>query len=78
MLYNAVNTHVIIGEKADGTIDCAHRDNADGANTLFDHRMSLKQGSADPDGDGNVDDTQYRWLMWYGKGRLIKYRKLDQ
>ena len=77
MLANAINTHVIIGEKADGNIDCAHRDTADGANTLFNHRMTLVQGEADPDGDGSEVDTQYKWLMWYGKGRLIKYRRLD-
>lgn len=77
MLANAINTHVIIGEKANGQIDCAHRDSADGANTLFEHRLNLAQGTADIDGDGNETDTQYRWLMWYGKGRLIKYRRLD-
>jgi len=77
---NFLNTHIIVSETADSsrTITMASFDNADGANTLFEHRLSLPQGSADSDGDGETTDTRYRWVAWYGKGRLIKYRKLDQ
>jgi hypothetical protein len=77
MLANAINTHIIVGERADGVTVADVRDNADAANTLFEHRLKLPQGATDHDGDGETDDTQYRWLMWYAKGRLIKYRRLD-
>ena len=51
---NFLNTHIIVSETADssGTITMASFDDADGANTLFEHRLSLPQGSADSDGDG--------------------------
>jgi hypothetical protein len=82
MLANALNTHVILSETANtsdgsaGTITASVFNNADGANTLFEHRCNLFQ-STDTDGDGETTDTRYRWVMWYAKGRLIKYRRLD-
>lgn len=83
MLANALNTHVILSETANtsdgtaGTLSAAVFDNADSANTLFEHRLKLAQ-NPDTDGDTETTDTKYRWIMWYAKGRLIKYRKLDQ
>jgi hypothetical protein len=81
---NAINSHVIVREKADtsdgsrGSIAVVHFNTAAEAENLFYHTSSLPQGAADDDSDGSQDDTKYRWVMWYGKGRLIKYRKLDQ
>jgi len=77
---NFLKTHVIVSELADanGTLQVSAFDNADAANTLFNHRVQLEQGVTDNDGDGDETDTRYRWVAWYGKGRLIKYRKLDQ
>jgi len=77
---NFLNTHVVVSELADanGTLQTSVFNNADQANTLFEHRVQLPQGATDNDGDGEQDDTRYRWVAWYGKGRLIKYRKLDQ
>jgi hypothetical protein len=83
MLANALNTHVIVSETANtsdgsrGTVTASVFDNADSANTLFEHRCQLAQ-NPDTDGDGETTDTRYRWIMWYAKGRLIKYRRLDQ
>jgi hypothetical protein len=77
---NFLNTHVIVSELADasGSLQVSAYDNADAANNLFEHRVQLPQGAGDNDGDGDQTDTRYRWVAWYGKGRLIKYRKLDQ
>lgn len=77
MLANAINTHLIVSEDATGARTASVFDNADSANTLFEHRCSLKQAPNDTDGDGDTQDTRYRWIMWYAKGRLIKYRRLD-
>jgi hypothetical protein len=83
MLANALNTHVILSETANtsdgskGTLSASVFDNADAANTLFEHRCQLNQQSNDIDSDSTTEDTKYRWVMWYAKGRLIKYRRLD-
>lgn len=82
MLANALNTHVIVSESANtsdgsrGIVTASVFDNADAANNLFEHRCQLAQ-NPDTDGDGEITDTRYRWIMWYAKGRLIKYRRLD-
>lgn len=77
---NFLNTHIIVSENANptGLIETKICSSADEANNSFENRISLLQGGVDNDGDGDTTDTKYRWIAWYGKGRLIKYRKLDQ
>lgn len=77
MLANALNTHIIVCEDASGEITSVVKNDADEANTLFEERCQLQQGATDMDSDSEQEDTQYRWVMWYAKGRLIKYRRLD-
>ena len=84
MLADALNTHVVVSHiagtvwGAQGSLQVSAFNSADEANTLFEHRCKLLQGTTDNDLDGDEDDTRYLWIMWYAKGRLIKYRKLDQ
>jgi len=81
---NALNTHVIVSHIAGttwgdtGSIQVTTFTDAQGANNLFEHRAKLLQGANDDDADGDQGDTKFTWIMWYAKGRLIKYRKLDQ
>lgn len=78
MLANALNTHIIVSEDSGGTTLTSVFDNAASAQSLFDHRSGVVKDTTDADGDGSTTDSRYRWIMWYGKGRLIKYRKMDQ
>jgi len=78
MLAKALNTHIIVSEDSGGQIATSIFDDAATAQTLFDHRSGVAKDSGDADGDGSTSDSRYRWIMWYGKGRLIKYRKMDQ
>jgi hypothetical protein len=75
MIQNAKDLHVVVGKKKDGSTAQYIGDEA-GAASRFES-WSAGLDVSDLDGDGDKLEPNLSFLLWYGKGRLIKYKNLN-
>ncbi len=75
MIQNAKDLHVVVGRKKDGTLAQYVGDEAT-ASARFDS-WSAGLDTTDLDEDGNTTEPNLSFLLWFGKGRLIKYKNLN-
>lgn len=74
MIAVAKELHIVIGEKLDGSRGMYIGDEGTAADKF--KSWSSLADTTDLDGDSDVTESQFKYLLWYGKGRLIKYRNL--
>lgn len=75
MIQLAKDFHVVCGKKKDGSNGLYIGDEATAAQRFAD--WSAGRDTTDLDGDGDVLEPQFNFLLWFGKGRLIKYKNLS-
>ena len=74
MIQAAKDLHIVVGKQKNGQ-KSTYVGTAAGASDRF-LSWSNNKDLADGDGDGDTIEPSLMYIMWYGKGRLIKYKNL--
>lgn len=74
MIQAAKDLHIVVGRQKNGQMS-QYVGTAAGASDRF-LSWSNNKDLADGDGDGDTIEPSLMYIMWYGKGRLIKYKNL--